>query len=164
MNRSQVEYILKTAAVRARARKSFPSMMGKRAAFGLDTLRAAVGGAAQGSLDTLVPAGIGAGIGALIPTNESDSRKSARKRRLRMLIGGVGGVLTRDVIASAAAGRPIERLPSLASMGIGAGVGAFAGNRKKNSRLENALRGALLGDLLHNSGMYGWYNAKAYNS
>lgn len=164
MDDRQIFSIVKEAAERARLRKSRFGGLTKQAKYGWETLRSATSGGMFGALNTMVPAGIGMGIGALLPTGEKDFKAARKKRAMRALIGGVSGIALRDAYNSYKAGRPFDQLPSIASMGIGAGVGALAGNTERRSRLENALRGAILGDLVLNSGAHAVSNAMAQNA
>lgn len=110
------------------------------------TLAGAAGGGLAGALGTIVPAGIGAGIGALVPTDEKDEALAKKKRRMNMLWGGVAGLGARNVASAVMTKNPFMLAGGVLPAGIGAAIGGLTGKTKED-RKRRALKGWLYGDL-----------------
>jgi len=113
------------------------------------TALGAAGGTLAGALHTLVPAGIGMGVGSLFPVNEKDQALAKKKRRMNMLLGGAAGLGVRNVASAIATKNPIALAGGVLPAGIGAGIGALTGNTAEDKK-RRALKGLIYGDLAGN--------------
>lgn len=119
-----------------------------------------LGGGLYGVGRTLIPAGLGAGLGAVIPVKETDPEKKKRKRKLNMLAGGVGGLAARNIYNAARTKSWLPMADSLGGAAVGGAIGALTGKKKEQPgddtyRLRRALAGALTGASITNGLAYG---------